>query len=225
VAADGCATGGSGQQRARRQLAGVARARRQRICRETKLPLHWGTNHNVRWRAALPEPGNSTPIVWDRRVFVTQGLIKENGRTVMCFDRRDGRLLWQAGTTFTEKDSGGSANPPCTPSPVTDGRRVIAWFGSAGVFCFDLKGRELWRRDLGKQSHGWGYASSPVLYRGLCLLNFGPGQRSFLVALDTHTGNIVWQRDLPSIPRTPGGRTTAATWAIGSGSVHLRWRK
>ena len=170
------------------------------ICRETKLPLRWGTNHNVRWRAALPEPGNSTPIVWDRRVFVTQGLIQENGRTVMCFDRRDGRLLWQAGTTFTEKDSGGSANPPCTPSPVTDGRRVIAWFGSAGVFCFDLKGRELWRRDLGKQSHGWGYASSPVLYRGLCLLNFGPGQRSFLVALDTHTGDIVWQRDLPSIP-------------------------
>jgi len=170
------------------------------ICRETKLPLHWSTNHNFRWRVPLPDPGNSTPIIWGNRVFVTQAVIKENGRTVMCFDRRDGQLLWQAGTTSTEKDSGGSANPPCTPSPVTDGRRVIAWFGSAGVFCFDLNGRELWRRDLGKQSHGWGYASSPVLYRDLCLLNFGPGQRSFLVALDKHTGDVVWQHDLPSIP-------------------------
>ena len=183
------------------------------ICHETKLPLDWSTNHNVRWRVPLPAPGNSTPIIWGNRVFVTQAVLKENGRTVMCFDRRDGKLLWQAGTTSTEKDSGGSANPPCTPSPVTDGRRVIAWFGSAGVFCFDLNGRELWRRDLGKQSHGWGYASSPVLYRDRCLLNFGPGQRSFVIALDKRTGRTVWQRDLPSIP-------TDAKWEDYGGDLN-----
>ena len=170
------------------------------ICDETNLPLRWSTNQNVRWRAALPEPGNSTPIVWGDRVFITQAVTKENRRTVLCFDRRDGKLLWQAGTTWTEKDSGGAANPPCTPSPVTDGERVIAWFGSAGLYCFSLDGRELWRRDLGRQAHGWGYASSPVLYRELCLLNFGPGPRSFLVALDKRTGRALWQRDLPSLP-------------------------
>jgi outer membrane protein assembly factor BamB len=169
------------------------------ICAENHLPLHWSTNQNVRWFVSLPGPGNSTPVVWGQRVFVTQSLTKEQRRTVMCLDPRDGTLLWQAGTTWTEKDSGGSANPPCSPSPVTDGQRVIAWFGSAGVFCWDLDGRELWRRDLGRQSHGWGYASSPILYRDLCVLNFGPGQRSFLVALDKRTGKTVWQYDLPAM--------------------------
>ncbi|MBI5388144.1 MAG: PQQ-binding-like beta-propeller repeat protein [Verrucomicrobia bacterium] len=168
-------------------------------CREKKLPLRWGTNQNVRWRVPLPAPGNSTPIVWSQQVFVTQATPKENRRDVMCFDQGDGRLLWRAGTIWTEKDSGGSANPPCTPSPVTDGERVIAWFGSAGVFCFDIHGRELWRRDLGRQKHGWGYASSPVLHRDLCLVNFGPGPKSFLVALDKRTGQTVWQYDVPSI--------------------------
>jgi outer membrane protein assembly factor BamB len=167
------------------------------LCREKTLPLYWSTNQNVLWRVPLPEPGNSTPIVWGKRVFITQAIIKENRRTVMCFDRRDGKLLWQAGTTSMEKDSGGAANPPCTPSPVTDGKRVIAWFGSAGVFCFDLDGRELWRRDLGPQKHGWGYAASPVIHQNLCLLNFGPGQRSFLIALDKRTGKTVWQYDVP----------------------------
>src|SRR4249919_3797850 len=67
-----------------------------------KLPLHWSTNENVRWRISLPDRGNSTPIVWGNRVFVTQAVEKENRRTVMCFDRHDGKLLWQAGPTWTE---------------------------------------------------------------------------------------------------------------------------
>jgi outer membrane protein assembly factor BamB len=169
------------------------------ISEDSKLPLHWGTNQNVRWCKPLPDPGNSTPVIWGDRVFVTQAVLKENRRTLMCFGRRDGHLLWQAGTVWTEKESGGSSNPPCTPSPVTDGQLVIVWFGSAGVFGYDFEGRELWRRDLGRQSHVWGYASSPVLYGDRCLLNFGPGPRSFLVALDKRTGKTLWQQDLPSI--------------------------
>jgi outer membrane protein assembly factor BamB len=169
------------------------------ISRERDLPLRWGTNENVRWAAPLPERGNSTPVVWSQRVFVTQAILKENRRTLMCFDRQNGTLLWQAGTTWAEKDSGGGANPPCTPSPVTDGERVIVWFGSAGLHCYGLDGRELWRRDLGRQSHVWGYASSPVIHRDLCFLNFGPGQRSFVTAVDKQTGLTVWQQDVPPI--------------------------
>ncbi len=169
------------------------------ICREKTLPLHWSTNQNVRWSIPLPDRGNSTPVIWGNRVFLTQAVEKEFRRTVMCFDRRDGKVLWQRGTLWTERDSGGDANPPCTSSPVTDGKRVIAWFGSAGVYCYDLSGRELWRRDLGRQSHGWGYASSPVIYGDLCLLNFGPGDRSFLIALDKRTGKTVWQYDVNPI--------------------------
>ena len=169
-------------------------------CHETDLPLHWSADHNVRWQAPLPERGNSTPVVWGNRVFLTQAVTKESRRSLLCLDLRRGNVLWQAGPVWTGPESGGDQNPPCTPSPVTDGRRVIAWFGSAGVYCYDLKGRELWHRDLGPQSHSWGYASSPVIHRGLCLLNFGPGERSFLIGLDLRTGRTVWQHDVPPIP-------------------------
>jgi len=170
------------------------------ICRETNLPLHWSTNENVRWRVPLPDRGNSTPIVWGNHVFVTQAVPKASRRTLMCFDRRDGKLLWQQGPIWTEKDLTHDNNPYCSPSPVTDGERVLAWFGSAGVYCYDFAGRELWRRDLGRQSHVWGYAASPVLYGDLLILNFGPGQRSFIIALDKRTGKTVWQFDVPPIP-------------------------
>jgi hypothetical protein len=133
------------------------------ICPERKLPLRWSANENVRWRAPLPERGNSTPVVWGDRVFITQALEKQSRRMVMCFDRRDGRLLWQSGPAWLEKELTYPDNPPCSPSPVTDGRRVIAWFGSSGMYCYDFDGHELWRCDLGRQSHEWGYASSPVL--------------------------------------------------------------
>jgi len=165
------------------------------LCRETELPLRWSTNENVRWQVALPERGNSTPIIWGERVFITQAVKKR--RTVMCLDRRSGKLLWQAGPNWREKELTCPNNPPCTPSPVTDGQRVIAWFGSPGVYCYDFHGRELWHRDLGRQSHQWGYAASPVLDGNLCFLNFGPGDRSFLIALEKQTGKTVWRQDAP----------------------------
>lgn len=170
------------------------------IADEKNLPLHWSATENVRWCAPLPGRGNSTPVVWGSRVFITQAIEKENLRTVMCFDRHDGRLLWQRGVTWTEPEPTYPENPPCSSSPVVDGKRVVAWFGSAGVHCYDFDGREMWWRDLGRQSHDWGYASSPVLYRDLCLLNFGPGARSFVIALEKKNGRTVWQFDLPSMP-------------------------
>src|SRR6186713_2878468 len=65
------------------------------VSAEKNLPLRWSTNENVRWRVPLPDRGNSTPIVWGDRVFITQAVEKENRRTVMCFDRANGKLLWQ----------------------------------------------------------------------------------------------------------------------------------
>jgi outer membrane protein assembly factor BamB len=164
---------------------------------EKGLPTKWSSTENVVWKVALPEPGNSTPVVWNDRVFVTQPLTAQNRRLLMCFHRADGRLLWQAGTEWKEPDPTHATNPQCSSSPVTDGERVIAWFGSAGLFCYDLEGRELWKRDLGIQKHIWGYGSSPVIHGDLCYLNFGPGERSFLVAVNKKTGETVWQHDEP----------------------------
>lgn len=164
------------------------------VSEETDLPVRWSPTENVRWRVALPERGNSTPIVWKDRVFLTQAVGTQ--RTLICFGRADGKVLWQRGVpTRHADDPTHSTNPYCSASPVTDGQRVIAWFGSDGLHCYDLTGRRLWTRDLGVQRHIWGYGSSPVIHGDLCFLNFGPGDRSFLVALDKKTGKTVWQHD------------------------------
>src|SRR5881628_3689705 len=87
---------------------------------ETGLPLRWSTNENIRWRAPLPERGNSTPVIWGNRVFVSQAVEKENRRTLICFDRSTGKQLWQSGVAFPEKELSHETNPQCSASPVTD---------------------------------------------------------------------------------------------------------
>jgi outer membrane protein assembly factor BamB len=167
------------------------------ICREKNLPLHWSKTENIRWRIALPDRGNSTPIVWENRVFVTQATEKDSRRTLICFDRENGKLLWQSGVTYSEKETTHQTNPHCSASPVTDGERIIASFGSAGLYCYDFDGKEIWHRDLGKQAHIWGNAAAPIIHGDLCILNFGPGERTFLIALDKKTGRTAWQVDEP----------------------------
>ena len=164
---------------------------------DLNLPTHWTRTENVRWRVELPEPGNSTPIVWGDRVFVTQPLKSQNRRTLMCFDRATGKLLWQSGLDWTAPEPTHATNPYGSASPVTDGQIVVAWFGSAGMAAYDFNGKELWRRDLGIQKHTWGYGTSPVLYGDRVFLNFGPGDRAFLIALDKRTGKTLWQVDTP----------------------------
>lgn len=161
----------------------------------TAVLTRWGPDQNVKWRAELPEPGNSTPVVWGDRIFLTQPLSDPKLRALICFDRRTGEELWRRGVAYTEDEASHRTNPYCSASPVTDGQRVIAWFGSAGLVCWDFDGVELWRRDLGRQQHMWGYGSSPILHDDLCILNFGPGNREFLLAVDKATGETRWQVD------------------------------
>ena len=122
------------------------------ISDEKELPTSWSPTNNVRWRVPLPEPGNSTPIVWNDRIFVTQARARQNRRQLMCFARQDGRLLWNEGLTYTEQETTHGSNYYCSTSPVTDGEHVITWFGSAGVHCYDVHGKHLWSRNLGKRS-------------------------------------------------------------------------
>ncbi|MBI4657802.1 MAG: PQQ-binding-like beta-propeller repeat protein [Verrucomicrobia bacterium] len=178
---------------------------------EKDLPVKWSDKDNVRWRVELPDRGNSSPIVWGNRVFVTQAIQKENRRTLMCFDRANGRLLWQSGVTYAEREPTQQNNPYCSGSPVTDGERVYVCFGSAGVYAYDFEGREAWHRDLGKINHMFGNAVSPILHGGLCFLNFGPDEKARLIALDAKTGQTVWEAEPPKVDESelqqdrPGG--------------------
>jgi outer membrane protein assembly factor BamB len=167
------------------------------VAAETGLPETWNTNANVRWHVDLPGPGNSSPIVWGSRVFVTQSIRKENRRTLMCFDRADGKLLWQSGLTYAEEEPTQESNPYCSATPVTDGERVIALYGSAGLSCYDFSGKELWHRDLGKMTHMFGSAASPILYGDLCYVNFGPDEKARLIAVSKADGHTVWEAEPP----------------------------
>ncbi len=184
-------------------------------CQEKNLPLQWSTTENVRWKVPLPSPGNSTPVIWGDRIFLTQSLDATGSqRAVLCLDRKDGKVLWQKSVPFQGRETTHRDNPYCSGSPVTDGERVIAWMGSAGVVCYDFQGNQLWFKDLGKFEHIWGNSGTPVLYKDLAILNCGPGERQFLVALDKKTGKEIWRVD------EPGGKfgTTNREW-LGSWST------
>jgi outer membrane protein assembly factor BamB len=184
---------------------------------EKDVPTSWSPTENVRWKVKLPGPGNSSPIVWGDRVFLTQSLDKKGTeRAVMCFSRSDGKLLWQKAIPFRGEEPTHATNPYCAATPVTDGDRVFASHGSAGVVCYDFAGKELWHRDLGKFVHIWGTAASPILYGGLVILNCGPGERTFLIALERKTGNEVWKVDEPG---GKAGLTGGASEWLGSWST------
>ena len=189
------------------------------VADESNFPLKWSATENVRWKVELPEAGNSTPIVWGNRIFVTQPMTPSNERTLMCLDRKTGKLLWQKGTVYKEKEDSHETNPFCSASAVTDGERVIVWFGSAGVFCYDFEGKELWKQALPAIDHDWGYGSSPVLHGDLCILYHGPGKNSSLLAFNKKTGKAVWEVKDPPMekrPRTDGFRGNEAKGYVGS---------
>jgi len=163
------------------------------VVADAKLPLKWSDTENVLWHIELPDRGNSTPIVIDGLVILTQAVDATKQRSTMAFQADNGELVWKKGVTYSEDETSHRDNPYCAASPVSDGDRVFSWYGSAGLYCYDMKGKELWRRDLGKQKHMWGNAASPVLYKDLCILSFGPGEREFLLAVDKKTGKTVWQ--------------------------------
>ncbi len=183
---------------------------------ETNLPLNFSPTSGVKWKIALPEKCNSTPVVWGDRIFLTQP--QGTKRTLMCLSRKDGKTLWQSGPEYAEKEVTHGTNPYCSASPATDGERVVAWFGSAGLWCWSLDGKEQWHVDLGKQSHIWGWAASPVLHGDLCILNFGPGEPSFIVAVNKKTGKEVWRFAVPEavVKEGPGGQKGfTGSWNTG----------
>jgi outer membrane protein assembly factor BamB len=149
----------------------------------------------VKWKTPLPERGNSTPVIWEKRVFLTQARAAQ--RLVVCLNRADGTVLWEKGTDYAGPEKFHPTNTPCAASPATDGEIVVANFGSAGIFAFDFEGRKLWQVDLGPVTHQWGYAASPVLDSERCYIHFGPGTNHMVVALEKRSGKKLWQVDVP----------------------------
>ena len=179
------------------------------ISNEKNLPLKWSATENIAWKVSLPYRGNSTPVIWGEKIFLTQPMEEEQERALICLDRLDGKVLWRRTVKYTATENSQRTNPYCSESPATDGERVVAVFGSAGVVCYDFAGKQLWQRDLGKIKFTWGSAASPVIHGNLVYIYRGPDPKSHLLALDKRTGKTVWQLNDPPVSiegRTDGFR-------------------
>jgi outer membrane protein assembly factor BamB len=165
---------------------------------EKNLPLTWSETENVKWKIKLENQGNSTPVIWGDKIFLTQANKGGTQRSLLCFARADGKLLWQKDVEYTEKERNWNESWYCNASPALDGERAIVSYGSAGMYCYDFDGKELWKRtDLGKWEHAFGNGASAVLYGDTAILWCGPNEKgdNYLLSVDKKTGKTVWKAD------------------------------
>ncbi len=193
----------------------------QGFCFEKNLPVKWGAKENVKWKIALAEPGNSTPVIWGDKIFLTQANKAGTVRSLLCLARADGSLLWKKDVAYTGKEMNWSGITYTNASAVVDDKRVVACFASAGLYCYDHAGNLLWKRtDLGSWQHSFGNGASPVLYDDYVIMWCGPnaspeaddktaletdkgakakkapaGARNFLIAVNKENGKTVWEHD------------------------------
>jgi outer membrane protein assembly factor BamB len=152
----------------------------------------------VRWRTALPGEGNSSPVVWDKRVFLTAALEEGKVRLVLCLDADSGKILWQTKVLPEVKTTLYPKTGFAAPTPATDGQRVYAFFDEPGLVALDMPGQVVWTRRLGPFDAPYNQGSSPVLYKDMviqCCDHRGP---SYLIALDRASGKERWQTPRPS---------------------------
>ena len=163
---------------------------------EAQLPVKWGPE-TVAWQVALPGKGQSSPIIWDGRIFLTSYLDKGAKRLVFCVDRQDGHLLWQHEVWQGEPEKSHVMNGWASPTCATDGEIVVAFFGRAGLHAFTLDGKKLWSRDLGVFESPWGVAACPIIVDDLVIQNGDSDADAFIMGLDKRTGETVWRTARP----------------------------
>jgi outer membrane protein assembly factor BamB len=186
-------------------------------------PLTWSEKTNVKWKTPIPGEGDSTPIVWDKRVFLLAAIPAGTNSSmsaplavpteayqfvVLCLDRDTGKLLWQRVARQEVPHEGHQENNTfASASPVTDGRILLAYFGSRGLHCYDVEGNLKWQKDFGKMKTrmGFGEGASPALSGGKVVINWDTEADDFITALDAATGRELWRvsRDEPTGWSTP----------------------
>lgn len=196
-------------------------------------PVEWDapSGKNVRWKTPIPGLANSSPIVWGDRIFVTTAVSgagddtfrtglygdvdsvddeSEHAFKTYALDRESGKILWEQ--TASRAVPGAKRHMKSTQAnstPVTDGKRVVALFGTIGMLvCYDMKGKELWRTDVGvldagwfyDRSYQWGHASSPVIYKDLVIVQADIWENSFIAAYALSDGKQKWKTPREDIP-------------------------
>ena len=197
-----------------------------------RLPDTWNgsTGQNIAWKVEVPGLAHSSPIVWGDRLYLTSAISSRADATfkpglygegtasedrtphkwvVLAIDRRTGRTLWQK-TAYegAPREKRHIKSTYANATPVTDGRTIVAFFGSQGLYAFDTSGTLRWKKDLGVLNAGayddpgyeWGTASSPILYKNLVIVQCDQQSGSFILAADLNTGKTVWKTERAELP-------------------------
>jgi outer membrane protein assembly factor BamB len=198
----------------------------------SKPPVHWDAtrNTNVVWKTEIPGLSVSSPIVWGDRIFVTTAISSDAKQSlrvglfgdtdsvndssphqwkVLALDKKTGKILWeQTAHQGTPKTKRHPKSSQASPTPATDGKVVVAYFGSEGLFAYSIDGKLLWKKDVGLQNAGWffdpdsewGAASSPVIYKHTVILQCDRQKDSFIAAYDLKDGKELWRTARAEIP-------------------------
>ena len=187
-------------------------------------PVTWGEDENIKWKVVIDGQGTSTPIIWGDKVFVLTAIdtgikdpsipdpedqpktnffdIKQpnaqHAFVVLCLDRNSGKEIWrQIATTKIPHQGAHNDNDFAPASPTTDGKHLYCWFGSAGLFCYDLQGNKIWEKKLGEVKVGssLGEGCSPVLHEGKLVIVRDHAGQSTIEVLDAKTGRMLWKQD------------------------------
>jgi len=199
---------------------------------DATVPLQWSVPDaaRVRWRVPVAGLGHSSPVVWGDTVCTTSaisgtpdpqlkvGLYGDIGSVldttthrwlVMCFDKTTGALRWErtakSGVPIVKRHP---KSTHASSTLATDGRHIVAFFGSEGLYAYDVKGALLWKKDFGTLDSGffmapeaqWGFASSPVIHNGRVVIQVDVQKGSFVAALDVRTGRELWRTPRADVP-------------------------
>ena len=162
-------------------------------------PVHFNAQSNVVWQVELPS-GHSSPSLWGDRIFLT-GL---NGGKLetLCLNRRDGTVRWRRAAPALKLEPTHRIASPACPTPATDGRLVVSYFGSYGLMAHDLEGNERWKKPLPAPVVEFGTGTSPILEGRFVILICDQDEGSFLLAVDKDTGHTAWRTERPEFRRS-----------------------
>jgi len=190
---------------------------RDGISTETNLPVEWDSERNIAWKLEMPAWSGSTPVIWDDLIFINVAVDDDN-LSLWCIDRNTGQPIWKR--HLSDGNRRQRKQNMSSPSPVTDGERVWVMTGTGILKAFDVKGNELWVRNI-PDSYGpfglnWGYASSPLLFGDALYVQVLHGMRtndpSYVLRINRDTGETVWRVERPTEAQreSPDSYTTPA---------------
>jgi outer membrane protein assembly factor BamB len=196
------------------------------------LPQKWDVinNENIKWKKEIPGLGLSSPVVWGNKLFITTAISEKDSEglktgiygdigsvnddsehewKVICINKQDGQTIWErTSCKGIPEQKRHPKSSHANSSVATDGKHVIAFFGSEGIYCYDMDGKLFWQKDFGVlrsvffrvESAEWEFASSPIIHEGVVIVQCDVMENSFLAAYEASSGKELWKKSRDEYP-------------------------